>query len=217
MKKIFIFSMLLFFGQLSWSYATLINFRSSDFSSANGLSSFSYNPAGLTINALPSSAMLYQDSTDGIGIRYSYENDEIEEAELLHLSFSTSQYLEEILLTDLFYEPYNDKSGSYCEIGQYSFDNSHWVPFEADFNQQPGTNGELTLSFLPSTIITDIWFTAPGLENWDDNFGGYLEDHEFSLAQIEVSATPTPEPATILLLGSGLIGFVGFRKRFRNE
>ena len=134
MKKIFIFSMLLIFGQLSWSHAMLIDFRSGDFSSADGLSSFSYNPAGLTISANPSPAKLYQDSTDGIGIRYSYENDEIEGSELLHLSFNAPQQLEQILFTDLFYERKNDRSGSFYERGQYSFDNSNWVSFQADFN-----------------------------------------------------------------------------------
>jgi hypothetical protein len=222
MKKVIIFSMLLIFGQLGWSHAMLIDFRSGDFSSADGLPSFTYNPAGLTINANPSGARLYQDSTDGIGIRHSYENDEIEGSERLHLSFSTPQYLEKITFTDLFYESKNYGSGSFYEKGQYSFDNSNWVSFQADFSQQSGTNGELTLSFASNPIITSVWFSAPGRQNWDNNYRGYLEDHEFSVAQIGVSSaavdvSPTPEPSTMLLLGSGLVGLVGFRRKFRRR
>ena len=61
-------------------------------------------------------------------------------------------YYNEILITDLFNEPYNYGEGSFLEQGQYSFDNSSWVSFEADEDQTPSpdTNGELTLSFPSS-------------------------------------------------------------------
>jgi hypothetical protein len=39
---------------------------------------------------------------------------------------------------------------------------------------------------------------------------------DFDIAY-RVSAAPVPEPTTMLLLGSGLLGLVGFRRKFRKE
>jgi hypothetical protein len=209
MKKIIFLSLLVFFGFATGSYAIVIDFTSDDFSSANGLPSFYYSPAGLTIEAGPDGATLYQDATDGIGVYYDYEYDEIEGTEYLHLQFDDAQLLNEILITDLFYEA--SKYGNYWfqEEGQYSFNLTEWNGFVADTSQtpSPATNGELTLFFLSSPVITDIWFQAPG---WKAN---YLEDHEFSVGGIDISSTP--EPSTMLLLGAGLVGLFGLgRKKF---
>ena len=210
MKKIVVTLLLLFFGLANGSYATVIDFRSGYFSSAHGLSSFYYSPVGLTINALPEEAKLYQDSVDGLGVIYDYESDEVEGSEFLHLHFNVAQLLHEIFITDLFYEPYNDGSGSFLEKGQYSFGQNVWIDFEADINQTPSpeTNGELTLLFASPTVIDDIWFQAPG---WQNNC---LEGHEFSVAKIEVTS-PVPEPCTMLLLGTGLVGLAGFSRKFK--
>jgi len=37
-----------------------------------------------------------------------------------------------------------------------------------------------------------------------------------SLPEIPQNASPVPEPATMILLGSGLVGLIGFRRKFRN-
>jgi hypothetical protein len=67
---------------------------------------------------------------------------------------------------------------------------------------------DLTSSVL-STITTDQFtlsaFASTG--QWSNYF---------SISEIElISGNPVPEPTTLLLLGSGLIGLIGFRRKFK--
>ena len=54
-----------------------------------------------------------------------------------------------------------------------------------------------------------------GAISWIDESGQYRYadwQHIFSAGP---ASTPVPEPATMLLLGSGLIGFAGIRRKFK--
>jgi hypothetical protein len=48
---------------------------------------------------------------------------------------------------------------------------------------------------------------------WEDLNGG--GDRDFNDLVVEVSVAPVPIPAAILLLGSGLVGLAGIRKKFK--
>ena len=143
---------------------------------------------------------LWWDDIDGFGVQYSYEPDEIEGPEFLLLEFENGPvFLNKFGVADLFNE-------GYLEMGIYRTDTSAWEEFFALSDQypDPASNGERWVEV--NQVVSWLKFSAPGLLQNGQN-------HEFALQQIEVSAVPVPP--TVLLLGSGILGLVGLRRKFR--
>ena len=166
----------------------------------------------ITIKALPSPAKLYWDATDGFGVKNSgsngYETDEIESKEILKITFSAPVILNRIYVSDLFIE---QASGyTYKEKGFYQVDGNAKTSFLA--TQPTGTNGERWVDI--DATANCLFLTAPG-KVFSKNC--YWQNHEFSLAMLDI--TPTPEPAAMALLGVGVgiagVAFARRRKRAR--
>ena len=187
------------------------------------------------INGAP--VLTYNDSDndnafDGIGAHsfntqpdQSYEYDEIEENERVIVEFGESVQIIDFSVTDLFYENdfTHDPDTYYTEEGYFRLlIGGAWIdydPFIAPTTNFPSSygpnyNGYLQYIFDPNTItvIDAIMFYAPGLT--DNRLGTY----EFSLAEINVKSAPVPEPATMLLLGIGLLGIAtANRKKIKDR
>jgi hypothetical protein len=159
----------------------------------------------ITITAMPDRAILWWDRTDGFGVQYCYQNDEIEGPERLKISFAVPVYILGVVITDLFNE------GGYLERGSYQLNGSgKWIEFTARTDQMPDiSNGELKLPLDSSILVSYILFKAPGLMPLKQN-------HEYSVAAI-VTDPPvvTPIPGALWLLGSGLLGLVAIRRKMK--
>lgn len=109
---------------------------------------------------------------------------------------------------------------------------SGWIPttvledenFGATDYVYPGNpiTGELNPFAILTLQFTDDVFKAHGkirigfdfLEAADPKGKAYtLTSDNFAAGEISVSSTPVPVPASMLLLGSGLVGLAGFRRK----
>jgi len=189
--------------------AATVDFTTATFSGALNQPSFTAGVDGniITLRALPSAlpngALLWWDRTDGLGVQYGYENDEIEGVERLRIAFSTPVNLSRVFITDLFNE-------GYLERGAYRLNQGgSWISFTALPEHTPAnSNGELTLLIDPSVLVSSITFWAPG------QLPLLNQRHEFSVAGIETAA-PVPIPGAMWLFGTGLLALVGLRRRMR--
>jgi hypothetical protein len=220
------------------AFALSIDFRDSYYSAIekDRVASFHSTKDNLTLIAMPPSSPTDPDpyltwyADDGIGGGgSSYEEDEWEVindnaviGDFLLILFDRSVLLSEILLANFFYE---ERQGQwYEETGNVGFfgDNGSWLGGSMlhSFSQtdhtvlpSPANNGEYVIDVASlmgvESLVKEIYLFGLGFR-WVD---GFREDHEFSVAGLNTN--PAPEPSTMLLLGSGLVGLAGLRRKFR--
>ena len=215
-KSLFLFSLLILGAFLCSTAAAIplvgdldIDFRTAAWAGAKGAGSF--GPIdGVTAYADPAGSTLYQDSKDGLGIEGG-EPDEIDNGETLRIDlnyFGSGLEVTGVWITDLFDGP---DGGLIGEQGLLQLGvGSGIVDFTFSGSDSDQANGEQYVDFGGTYLAHTAIFAALNIAD-----GINPADNEFSVAGF---TQPVPEPATMLLLGSGLIGLAGFgRKKFSKK
>jgi hypothetical protein len=214
MKKLLgitVFSVLGLFIAAGTALAVQIDFTSDLYAPAQGQKTFARD--GLLLSAMPAGEDVYFTWTadDGIGIggNFGYEDDEVEFDEWMRIDFENSVRLTDVYLTDFFVETRGEHT--YQEHGQILFlyaDGSLSPVFDFWQTDAGSVNGAYTLDVAGWTGDREV--AAVGLSGVGAN-SVVGEDHEFAVAGLEVS--PVPEPASIFLLGSGMLGLAAWRRK----
>jgi hypothetical protein len=192
------------------SFAATIDFRK-DIWNPNG--SDAKTVGQVTAQAGPVDHFLTWSNVDGFGVdsKGDREQDEINNEERLAIEFANPFLVTGLLITNLFDHETIPGSLPFDEQGQFRINGTgNWFTFTAS-HASNNPNGELTLDFgLGLANVSLIEFRAvtgqPG-----DPLG---RRNDFSVATVTATASPVPEPTSMLLLGSGLVGLAA---RFRRK
>jgi hypothetical protein len=111
--------------------------------------------------------------------------------------------------------------GSYNDprFPDYTFYSGTYLLTESDIGylylRSRVTCSDSLLAYNMGQVWDDQWDIAEGVYNSRFNPTGWLNQGEVEEWKITVnsSAAPVPEPATMILLGTGLFGLVGFRRK----
>jgi len=177
-----------------------VDFRSSSWSDANGQPDYTVD--GVTAISTPQEPGLYQDSTDGLGV-LGDEHDELDDNEAISVVFEQAAKVTGVWITDLFGAP--DGGSGEAGIVELFGPNNLMIAFDFYGQDADQENGELFVDFGGDLLVDAAIFSILG-----ESF-----NNEFSVAGFE--STPVPEPATMLLLGAGLLGIAGFRRKLINK
>jgi hypothetical protein len=205
MKKNFILTMILIWVILlsGVSFASIpdnlaIDFRA--FSEADDEDS--YTQDGVTVEALPDNSIfdykLSYDSVDGLGIKWRFGGgpDEIEGVEKLKVTIDGGMKLSGVWITNLYVDKIT-KWVNLSEFGTVTINNS--MVFNFDANDPGLQDGNLWVGFGKDIYVETAVFETPYLG---------LGYSEFSVAGFTA-----PIPGSLLLLGSGLVGLIGIRRK----
>lgn len=118
-------------------------------------------------------------------------------------------------------------------ITSYSF--MFWVEYgnlifnTSAINISLGTGNSISIGSRPPALFIDGWHTGPGnpiggikmygdaYVNIYEQFSSDFRDHDYELIGAFTVGDPIPEPATFLLLTTGLIGIFKWKKRSKND
>ena len=126
----------------------------------------------------------------------------------LELDFTNDEY-------DIVFDGFLSFLSDTTEHIFYAFDGSSWTYLDEVDDGQYTVGVDIALLNIDGMLNVDLAVT-----NWDNGGTDAWLDHSrlYGTAETGSAATPTPEPSTILLMGAGLLGLMGYsRKRLLKQ